>query len=522
MTPETRPGSFYGVGVGPGDPELLTRKAERILKQAQVVAVPKRGPRDRGYAYEIVAPLLDPGRQEIVELVFPMTRERERLEAVWDGHVEALAERLLAGRDCAFITEGDPFLYSTFIYIWERLRARCPAVPVEVVPGVSSVTAAACRAGLPLASGGERVAILPGVPDDPAELRGLAAAFDTVVVLKAGARAPAVLDAWEAGGAGRLVCVRRATTPGEAVAEGREAVASLEPDYFSLFLLRGRGAPAGGGGAARPAPGVYFIGAGPGAPDLITVRGRELLAAADVILYTDALLHPDLLRWAKPGARVHGSSRLTLEEQMALMTEAVAGGRVVARLHTGDPALFGAVQEQMAALQAEGIPYRVVPGVTAATAGAAALGVELTVPGVAQTVIFSRAAGRTPVPEREALRRLAEHRATLCLYLSAGLLPEAVAELLAGGYPPDTPAALVHRVSWPEETALRCRLHELPERAAREGIRNQAVVLVGQALAFPRPAGETGARSLLYHPGFSHAFRRAGDAAGPAGGEGEA
>lgn len=517
MPSEARAGRLYGVGVGPGDPELLTRKAERILRQVDVVAVPKRGPRDRGYAFEIVASLLDPGRQEILDLVFPMTRDRERLEAAWESHVEALARRLRDGRDCAFITEGDPFLYSTFIPLWERLRARCPEVPVEAVPGVSSVTAASCRAGLPLASGGERVAILPAVPEDPGALRGIAAAFDTVVVMKAGARGREILDAWEDGGlaGGRILGVRRATTPSEAIAEGPEAVAALEPDYFSLFLLRGAAGRAAEGGAP-PAPGVYFIGAGPGAPDLITLRGREILGAADVVVYADSLVHPDLLRFAAPAAEVHGSSRLTLEEQVALMREAVAAGRVVARLHSGDPALFGAIQEQMAALAAAGVPCRVVPGVTAATAAAAALGVELSVPGVAQTVILSRAAGRTPVPEREALRRLARHRATLCLYLSAGLLETAVAELLAGGYPPGTPAALAHRVSWPDERLVRCRLHELPERAAREGIRNQAVVLVGEALAYPGAAGGPAARSRLYHPGFGHAFRRAG------GGEGEA
>lgn len=526
MASEARPGRLYGVGVGPGDPELLTRKAERLLKAVDVVAVPKRGPRDRGYAHEIVASLLDPGRQEILDLVFPMTRDRERLEAAWDAHVETLARRLLDGRDCAFITEGDPFLYSTFIPLWERFRARWPEVPVEAVPGVSSVTAAACRAGFPLASGEERVAVLPALPPEPGALAGLAAAFDTVVVMKAGARGREVLDAWGAAGVpdGRLVGVRRATTPAEAVAEGPEAVAALEPDYFSLFLLRGRAEPAAGRpapgrpaeGSAPPAPGVYFIGAGPGAPDLITVRGREILAAADVVVYADSLVPPDLLRWARPGAAVHGSSGMTLEAQVALMREAVAAGRVVARLHTGDPALFGALQEQMAALAAAGVPYRVVPGVTAATAAAAALGVELTVPGVTQTVILSRAAGRTPVPERETLRRLAPHGATLCLYLSAGLLEEAAEELLAGGYPPETPAALVHRVSWPDERIVRCRLHELPAVAAREGIRSQAMVLVGEALAYPRPEGAAEVRSRLYHPGFGHACRRADGEAGGA------
>ncbi len=508
MRREARVGRLYGVGVGPGDPELLTRKAERVLREVDVVAVPRARPGERGYAHEIVAPLLDRGRQEVLELVFPMARERERLEAVWERHAEELARRLRAGLDCAFVTEGDPFLYSTFIYIWERLRARHPDLPVEVVPGVSSVTAAACRAGVPLAAGEERVAILPDVPAGAGALAHLATAFDTLVFMKAGRRTRDVLEAWQgAGRPGRLVYVRRATTPQEAVVEGGEAIAAQDPDYLSLFLLRTRR-----GGPDRLPAGVYFIGAGPGAPDLITVRGRAILAAADVILYTDSLLHPDLLRWARPGARIHGSSGLTLEEQVTLMKEAVTAGRAVARLHSGDPSLYGALQEQIAALRAEGIPFQVVPGVTAATAAAAALGVELTVPGVTQTVILSRAPGRTPVPEGESLRGLAAHQATLCLYLSAHLLPAAVAELIEGGYPPETPAALVYRASWPEETVVRCPLGALPEQAARAGIRRQAVVLVGRALAFPEAA-----RSRLYDPGFGHGYRPAR----LAGGEGD-
>ncbi len=154
-------GCFYGVGVGPGDPDLLTVKGLRILASVPVVLVPKRSAEDAGYAYGIVRGLLDPSRQEIVGLVFPMTRDFARLEGVWDAHVETVAGYLAAGRDCAFITEGDPFLYSTFIYIWERLRTRYPRYRTEVIPGVPSVTAAACRAGLPLANAGERIAILP-------------------------------------------------------------------------------------------------------------------------------------------------------------------------------------------------------------------------------------------------------------------------------------------------------------------------------------------------------------------------
>lgn len=251
---------------------------------------------------------------------------------------------------------------------------------------------------------------------------------------------------------------------------------------------------------------VYFVGAGPGAPDLISVRGRELINAADLLIYADSLVDPAHAGFAKSGAEVLGSSTMTLEEMVALMIEVAQRGEVVVRLHSGDPSIYGAMHEQITALRAAGVPYVVVPGVSSAFAAAAALGVELTVPEVAQTVIFTRAQGRaSAVPEGEALRRLASHGTTLVLFLSAAIIRRAVEDLVAGGYHPETPAAVVYRVSWPDELVLHCTLADVEATMRAHTITKQALVLVGRALA-PEDAVE--ARSRLYDGAYTHLFRR--------------
>lgn len=253
---------------------------------------------------------------------------------------------------------------------------------------------------------------------------------------------------------------------------------------------------------------VYFIGAGPGDPELITVKGRRILAAADVIVYADSLVSSEMLSWAKPGAQIHGSAGMTLEEMMAVLVAAARAGQVVARVHTGDPSLYGAILEQMAVLNQEGIPYEVVPGVSAVFAAAAALGAELTVPELAQTVILTRIEGRTPVPERERLRDLAAHRATLALYLSVGQMDRVVEEVLAGGYPPETPVAVVQRATWPDQRILRGTLADIAGQTAAAGMTRHALILVGAALDPSLPAGGRGRESRLYNKDFAHRYRR--------------
>ena len=248
---------------------------------------------------------------------------------------------------------------------------------------------------------------------------------------------------------------------------------------------------------------VHFVGAGSGAADLITVRGAKLLSEADVILWAGSLVNPALLEYAKPGCEVHDSARMTLEEVLAVIRDAEAAGKTTVRLHTGDPCLFGAVREQYDALDALGIEYDVCPGVSAFCGAAAALKCEYTLPEIAQSVVVARAAGRTPVPEGQAIRDLAGSGATLVIFLSAALAEDVQAQLLDGGCPPETPAAVVCRATWPDETVFRCTVGTLARTIRDNGICRTALILAGKALA------GGGARSKLYDPGFSTGYREA-------------
>lgn len=247
---------------------------------------------------------------------------------------------------------------------------------------------------------------------------------------------------------------------------------------------------------------IHFVGAGSGAPDLITVRGARLLSQADVIIYAGSLVNPALLEEKKDGCAVYDSAHLTLEQVLSIMKDAHSEGMDVVRLHTGDPALYGAIREQMDALDELGIPYDVTPGVSAFSGAAAALKAEYTLPGVSQSVIITRAEGRTPVPEKERLAELAKHGTTLVLFLSTGLLKTVEQELAEAGLSPDTPAAIVYKATWPEEQVFRCTVSTLAETAQRNGITKTALITVGGFL------GSRYERSQLYHPQFSHGFRK--------------
>ena len=248
---------------------------------------------------------------------------------------------------------------------------------------------------------------------------------------------------------------------------------------------------------------VYFVGAGCGAPDLITLRGKALIEAADVLIYAGSLVNPALLDYAKPGCEIHDSARLTLPEVIALMEQAEAAGKTTVRLHTGDPCVYGAIREQMDALRERGIAFEICPGVSAFCGAAASLRAEYTLPEVSQTVIITRMAGRTPVPERESIRSLAAHRATMVIFLSTGMLRALSEELTAGGYPPETPAAIIYKASWPEEQIHRCTVATLAETAQQHGITRTALITVGDFL------GDDYALSKLYDASFSTGYREA-------------
>lgn len=247
---------------------------------------------------------------------------------------------------------------------------------------------------------------------------------------------------------------------------------------------------------------VHFVGAGSGAPDLITLRGARLLDEADVVIYAGSLVNPELLTLTKPGCEVHDSAKLTLEEVIALVEAAERMGKTTVRLHTGDPSIYGAVREQFDELAKRGIAFDVCPGVSSFCGAAAALRTEYTLPDVSQTFIITRAAGRTPVPERESIRSLAAHGATMVLFLSTALTETLQGELLAGGYAAETPAAIVYKATWPEEKIFRCTVGTLHETAEENGLRKTALIVVGGCL------GKEYLRSMLYHPDFTTEYRK--------------
>lgn len=250
---------------------------------------------------------------------------------------------------------------------------------------------------------------------------------------------------------------------------------------------------------------VHFVGAGPGAADLITVRGQALLAAADVIIYAGSLVNPEHLKLAREGRRIYDSASMTLEEVIAVIKQAEAQGLTTVRLHTGDPSIYGAIREQMDLLAQAGICYDVTPGVSSFCGAAAALKAEYTLPDVSQTVIITRMAGRTPVPEKEEIAKLAAHEATMAIFLSTGLLEPLSVELMRGGYAADTPAAIVYKATWPEERVFYGTVETLPQIARENSITKTALILVGRFL------GDSYQRSKLYDPSFTHEFREASE-----------
>ena len=247
---------------------------------------------------------------------------------------------------------------------------------------------------------------------------------------------------------------------------------------------------------------VHFVGAGPGAPDLITLRGAKLLEAADTVIYAGSLVNPALLELCRESCEIHDSARLTLEQVLEIIQRAEAAGKTTVRLHTGDPSVYGAIREQMDALEELGIDYTLTPGVSSFCGAAAAARAEYTLPGVSQTVILTRMEGRTPVPDGEKLAALAEHGASMAIFLSAGMLEKVQAELLRGAYTPDTPAAIVYKATWPEEQVLRCTVGTLAATGARHQITKTALLLIGDFL------DGSYARSKLYDPEFTTEFRQ--------------
>ena len=249
---------------------------------------------------------------------------------------------------------------------------------------------------------------------------------------------------------------------------------------------------------------IHFVGAGSGAPDLITIRGKKYLEEADVIIYAGSLVNPQLLDYAKEGCQIYNSAKMTLEEVLDVMYEAEEKGLTTVRLHTGDPCLYGAIREQMDVLDEKGISYDSCPGVSSFCGAASALDLEYTLPDVSQSVIITRMAGRTPVPEKESIESFAAHQATMVVFLSTGMLEELSKRLIEGGYQEDTPAAIVYKATWEDEKTALCTVGTLAETARKENITKTALMIIGDVVTHSHYN-----RSELYNPAFTTEFRKA-------------
>jgi precorrin-4/cobalt-precorrin-4 C11-methyltransferase len=562
---------LIGVGVGPGDPELVTVKAVRVLREADVVLVPVLAVPNPGHATE-------PGRAETIIRSHIAADRVKRLEfalndtggvtprraAAWQAAAAVVAGEFAAGAaTVAFGTLGDPNLYSTFSYLAQMVRELVRGVRVETVAGITALQDLASRAGLCLAEGTEPVTLVPlngGVGAlDAALARG-----GTVVGYKVGAAAspgPGVLrDRLQA--AGRLdgaVIGARLGLEGERIAPAAEfllpaptppAAAPTPTEtnisdipYLSTLIVPAR-RPAAIGAALHPRaqahpndidgpsmspeqhqwdidvvsagarlelPGregqkgrVVFVGAGPGAPDLLTQRGGRAIANADVVIWASSLVDHGVLAYAKPGAEIVDSAKLPMEGVLPYYQRAKQQKLTIARVHSGDPSLWGAIQEQLEQCEAEGLDTEIVPGVSSFTAVAAAIRRELTIPEVAQSVILTRlGGGKTPMPPAEQVRDFARHGTTMALFLSAARSGQLQDELLQGGYPPDTPCVVAYQVTWPDELIIQIALQDLAATIKQRKIWKHTLVLVGPALA------ASGSRSHLYHPGHFHGYRKA-------------
>ena len=249
---------------------------------------------------------------------------------------------------------------------------------------------------------------------------------------------------------------------------------------------------------------IHFVGAGSGAPDLITIRGKNLLEKADVIIYAGSLVNPQLLDYAKEDCQIYNSALMTLEEVLEVMFKAEEEGKMTVRLHTGDPCLYGAIREQMDVLDEKGIAYDSTPGVSSFCGAASALDLEYTLPDVSQSVIITRMAGRTPVPTKESIESFAAHQATMVVFLSTTMLEELSERLIAGGYSADTPAAIVYKATWEDEKKFICTVGTLAQTARENDIRKTALMIIGDVVTHTHYT-----RSELYNPAFTTEFREA-------------
>ena len=438
---------LIGVGLGPGDPELLTLAAMKALKSSTKVYCPGK------MAAELVAPYAE---AEILD--FPMIKDETELSKLWEINARVVADEAQKGT-VSFAVMGDPNFFSTFSHLKRTIKKKYPHIEITTIPGVSAITAQAARTDVSV---------------DGSFLVSDGSPVRTKIILKAKhpekKKEELIKENFN-----DIIYAQRLFMENENVTSD----IPQDGDYFSILVAK-----KGIGQKNRKI--IYFVGAGPGNPKYITVKGRELLESADLVMYTGSLINPDILDHAH-GEKID-SHGMKLEDIVDVLSKRVKEGKIVVRLHSGDPSLYGAIIEQIDGLKKQGLEIKIIPGVTSLFAAAASLGTQLTLNGITETLIITRPAGATL--EKDSLRELSLHNATMAIYLGTHKLREITSQLT---YTKETPAAVVYHASWEDEKVIRGTVGDIADRVEALGIDRSAMIIIGNVLT-----PENFKRSQLY------------------------
>ncbi|VVB92996.1 Uroporphyrinogen-III C-methyltransferase [uncultured archaeon] len=429
---------LIGIGLGPGKPDLLTLASIKALKESRKVFVPGK------LAAKLVAPYAKPYLLE-----FPMIQDKEELSKIWEKNAGMVAEEAKKGK-VSFAVLGDPNIFSTFSHLKRTIKEKFPEIEITTIPGVSAVSAQAARTNMSIEGS---FIVSDGSP------------VTTKIILKA--KHPGdVKKSLKDDGFDEFIFAER-------LFMDNERITSEIPesgDYFSIMVARKRKEK------NNDKKVVYFVGAGPGNPKYITVKGRELIESADLVMYAGSLVNPEVLNYTH-GEKLD-SYGMKLEEIIKVLAEGVDSGKTVVRLHSGDPSLYGAIIEQIDGLKKRGIDIEIIPGVTSLFAAAASLKTQLTINGITETLIITRPAGTTL--EMDSLRELSRHNATMAIYLGTDKLREIMNKV---AYPPQTPVAVVYHASWEDEKVVLGTVGDIADRVKALGIDKSAIIIIGNVLA---------------------------------------
>ncbi len=426
---------LIGIGLGPGNPDLLTLAAIKALRGSKKVFVPGK------LAAELVAPYAG---AEILD--FPMILDRAELSRLWEKNARIVADEARRGT-VSFAVLGDPNFFSTFSHLRKTIHEKYPEIEITTIPGVSAITAQAARTNMTVEGS---FTVSDGSP------------VRTKIILKA-KNPEKIKHGLIKEGFDDFIYAERLFMENETVSRDIPQTG----DYFSIIVA---------GMGKRIGRSVYFVGGGPGDPGYITVKGRELLESADILMYTGSLINPEVLNYAH--CEKIDSHGMKLEEIVEVLAAAALAGKVVVRLHSGDPSLYGAIIEQIDCLNKRGIDIEIIPGVTSLFAAAAALKKQLTLNGITETLIITRPSGITL--EKDSLRELSRHNATMAIYLGTHKL-RTIAEEVA--YPKETPAAVVYHASWDDEKVILGTVGDIADRVEAEGIDRSAMIIIGNVLS---------------------------------------